>query len=834
MPDPASSYNKTLILIVDDERFMRVTFQDLLEKAGFMTAVAADGVSAISSCMQLKPDLILLDLIMPGKDGFETCQEIRSIEAGRYTPILMVTGLGDTASINRAFEAGATDFITKPVNPDLLGHRLRYMLRASLNMKQLAESEARLANAQRIAHLGNWEWDPLSGTLWGSEETFRILGMEKSTSVANFESFLSAVYPPDREIAVAAMTNACENGSSCGFECRIMTADAVQRIVSMHGQVSEPAQGKIRRLVGTLQDITEMKQVEERLVMLKEAVDRLPIGITISDVNDRIIYANPAEAEMHGYSLEELIDRDVSQFADLNLDKPHLPEKINNFGVWRREDLNIRKNGAEFPVQLSSIAVRNAEERYLGMVTLCEDITGRKKTEQRIQHLAYCDSLTGLPNRAAFHESLQHALALARREERQVGLLFLDLDNFKDVNDIHGHDFGDRLLGEVAGRLSAAMRESDTLARLGGDEFVVILAALNGQESAAVAAQRLLTLFYRPFTLECREVYSSATIGISLYPDDGLDVETLFKRADTAMYHAKTEGKAKYRFFSAEMNERIMRRVALENCLRQGMDKGEFYLQYQPQWDLKSTRMLGVEALLRWQSAELGPLMPNEFIPMAENSGQIIGLGEWAMRSACIQAREWELAGYRDFRMGVNISGLQFRQPDFLEMVGKIIRETGIAPGALDLEFTESVVMDHADKNTDILRSLKEMGVHLSIDDFGTGYSSLSYLKHFPIDRIKIDRSFVADVNQSNDGAAIVEAIISMAHSLNLKVVAEGVENSNQLRFLETRHCDEVQGFHLAMPMSADDLVGSTGWPHGEYIAGDPAGGWANDLSMEG
>ena len=323
--------------------------------------------------------MILLDLIMPGKDGFETCQEIRNIQACRYTPILMVTGLGDAESINRAFEAGATDFITKPVNPDLLGHRLRYMLRASRNMKQLAENEARLANAQQIAHLGNWEWDPVSGILWGSEETFRILGMEKSTSVANFQGFLSAVYPPDREIAAAAMVNACENGSGCGFECRIMTADAALRIVSMQGQASEPARGKVSRLVGTLQDITEMKKVEERLVMLKEAVDSLPIGITISDVTNTIIYANPAEAEMHGYSPEDLIDRDARQFTDLNLDKPHLPEKINNIGVWRREDLNIRKNGAEFPVQLSSIAVRNSEERYLGMVTLCEDITDAKR-----------------------------------------------------------------------------------------------------------------------------------------------------------------------------------------------------------------------------------------------------------------------------------------------------------------------------------------------------------------------------------------------------------------------------------------------------------------------
>jgi diguanylate cyclase (GGDEF)-like protein/PAS domain S-box-containing protein len=686
------SEKKTLILIVDDEQFTRVIFQDALEKAGFMTALAGDGASAIASFLQLQPDMVLLDLIMPDKDGFQTCQEIRNLQEGKYTPVLMVTGLGDTESINRAFESGATDFITKPINTDLLVHRVRYMLRAS-------------------------------------------------------------------------------------------------------------------------QNITEMKQVAERLVMLKEAVDCLPIGITISDVTNRIIYANPAEAEMHGYLLDELIDNDVKLFAELNLDKAFHPEIISNSGVWRRESTNIRKNGEEFPAQLSSLVIKNSEERCLGMVTVCEDITSRKTAEERIQRLAYSDSLTGLPNRAAFLECLQHALSFAHREDRKVGLLFLDLDNFKDVNDTQGHDFGDRLLKEVAERLASDMRESDTLARLGGDEFVLALSSLTDQESAAIAAQRLLTLFSRPFIMECRQIYSSASIGIAIYPDDGIDAETLFKCADTAMYHAKTEGKSNYRFFSTEMNQRIMRRVSLESSLRQGMENQEFFLHYQPQWDLKGNRMLGVEALLRWQSAEFGSMMPTEFIPLAENSGQIIGLGEWAMRAACIQAREWAMAGYGDLKMAVNISGLQFRQPDFLEMIGKIIEETGIEPEALELEFTESVVMERAEKNIDTLRSLKKLGVRLSIDDFGTGYSSLSYLKHFPIDRIKIDRSFVADLDRNSDGEAIVEAIISLAHSLNLKVVAEGVETVNQLRFLEARNCDEVQGFHLAIPMLPENLVGNMAWP---------------------
>jgi diguanylate cyclase (GGDEF)-like protein/PAS domain S-box-containing protein len=811
------------ILIVDDDRFMRDTFRDALESAGFETSVAADGETAIAAFIQLQPDLVLLDLIMPGKDGFETCRELRAIRGGEYTPVLMITGLGDAGSVRSAFEAGATDFITKPVNPDLLVYRIRYMLRASMSTKKLAKSESRLANAQRIARLGNWEWDPVTGSLWGSEETFRLLGIETGHALSNLESLLDAVYAPDRELVERGLANAWEKRAPCGLEFRVKLPDEGFRIVCMQGEEAEPAPGKTPRLEGTIQDITVIRHVEERLVMLKEAVDSLPIGIAISDVNNRIVYANPAEAEMHGYPIEALINRDVRDLKGLNLDHTVIPEKIGNSGVWRRETFNLREGAEEFPVQLSSIAVRNGDGKCLGMVTACEDITSRKKVEENIRRLAFFDSLTGLPNRSAFIDRLQQALALAQREGRQVALLFLDLDNFKDVNDAQGHDFGDRLIREVAERLSSCMRESDSLARLGGDEFVIVLTSLGEEESAASAARRLLAIFDRPFLMECRQIYSSASIGIALYPDDGLDADTLFKCADTAMYHAKTEGKADFRFFSPEMNRRVMRRVALESSLRRGMENREFFLHYQPLWDLKESRILGVEALLRWQSPELGPLMPSEFIPFAEGSGQIIPLGEWALRAACIQAREWAVAGLGELKMAVNISGLQFRQPGFMEMVGKIIRETGIEPHALELEFTESVVMEHADKTIDTLRGLKKMGLRLSIDDFGTGYSSLSYLKHFPIDRIKIDRSFVADLDHSRDAASIIEAIIFLAHSLNLKVVAEGVETGAQLHFLKTRDCDEVQGFHLAMPMSAEDLVGNMDWPETGRIGGYPA-----------
>ncbi|MCM2357037.1 MAG: EAL domain-containing protein [Geobacteraceae bacterium] len=705
MSDSVSSCEEPMILIVDDDRFMREAFQEVLREAGFITAMAADGASAVSSFTALQPDLVLLDLNLPVMDGFEACRQIRATVAGKYTPVLMVTGMDETDLIHRAFDAGATDFIAKPVNPELLVYRVRHLLRAGRNMKDLAESE-------------------------------------------------------------------------------------------------------------------------DRLRMLKEAVDCLPIGITLSDVDGRIVYSNPAEAEIHGYRVEELFGREARLFARHDRRKPFPPEQLDNIGVWKRESVNIRKSGEEFPVQLTSIAVRNADGGCIGIVTACEDITGRKEAEKRIYHLAYNDPLTGLPNRGLLLNRLQQAVALASREERKVCLLFLDLDNFKDFNDTQGHDFGDKLLREVAGRLAAGMRESDTLARLGGDEFVVVLTSVTGQECAAAAAQRILSAFSRPFVIDGRQIYSSASIGIALYPDDGLDTESLFKCADTAMYHAKNEGRSHYRFFSAEMNQSIMRRMALENSLRQGLERHEFFLHYQPLWDLKTAAMVGVEVLLRWQSADFGLILPSEFIALTEDTGLIYGMGEWVLRAACIQAGNWAAAGRRGVKMAVNISGKQLTQPDFPAMVARVVRETGIEPGALELEFTESVIMEQPDKISDTLRALKKMGIRLSIDDFGTGYSSLNCLKHFPIDRIKIDRSFVAGLCRDNDDAAIVRAVICMAHSLNMKVLAEGIENSDQLHFLTELGCDEAQGFYLAMPMAAEDLAVILGGTHGKEAAMLPVTEW--------
>jgi len=823
MPE-ASSDAGALVLIVDDDRFMRVTFRDILEAGGFRTAQACDGVEALARFRELQPDLVLLDLVMPGRDGFETCREIRAQELGRHTPVLMVTGRDDDELIRRAFASGATDFLAKSGSHGLLVHRVHCLLRNARLLNHLQQSEDRLARAQSIARLGDWEWSPEAGDFWQSPEMSRILGVPPDSPCVFPDGPWQAVSPRDRDLVRESLERAGTSPAGCDFECRIVRGDGSERQVRVSAR-PEPAHGtRPARLVGTLQDVTEQRRVEDRSRMLKQAVDSLQIGITLSDASGRIVYLNPAEARMHGYQVEELIGREAREFASAR-QRRELSAGEGG-AVWRRESVNLRRGGEEFPVLLTSVAVRDSEQRYLGVVTTCEDVSEQKEAEAKINRLAYFDTLTGLPNRGMFLERLQHSLALAARDGGMLGLVFLDLDKFKDVNDTLGHGAGDQLLCEVALRLADCIRESDILARLGGDEFVVLLTSVACQEHMAAAAQRMLDSFATPFQIEGRTVYSSASIGIALFPDDSRDAFSLFRSADTAMYHAKNEGRAQFRFFSAEMNQKIQRRVALENSLRRGLERGEFFLVYQPQWDLKTNRMVGAEVLLRWQSEDFGLMLPSEFIALTEDSGLIFSIGEWVLTCACRQARSWAEEGHPEIKVAVNVSGKQLKQVDFLAMLAGIIRETGVAPRSLELEFTEGVIMESAEKTMETLAELKRMGVQLSIDDFGTGYSSLNYLKHFPVDRIKIDRSFVDGVNRSSDDAAIVTAIISLGRSLSLKVLAEGVENSDQLHFLTGLGCDEVQGFYLAKPMPAELLGANLGGGHGRKLGKLPVTQW--------
>jgi diguanylate cyclase (GGDEF)-like protein len=444
-----------------------------------------------------------------------------------------------------------------------------------------------------------------------------------------------------------------------------------------------------------------------------------------------------------------------------------------------------------------------------------------KRSEDKIRRMAYYDSLTNLPNRSLFHDRLRQAVAQGERHKSRMAVLFLDLDNFKRVNDTLEHRIGDMLLQEVAERLSSCLRSSDTVsrqdvdpffntvARLGGDEFTILLLDIDSMDSAARVARRILKVIARPFRLERHEVFVTGSIGIAVFPDDGRDMDTLLKNADTAMYHAKEHGKNNFQFYKQSMNASAFERMTLENDLRKAIAQDEFLLYYQPRLDLETGRICAMEALIRWKNSERGLVSPADFIPLAEESGLIIPIGEWVLRSACRQLNIWQRNEAPDMLVAVsmNISGKQFRQKGLVREIEGILRDYDIEPEKLEVEITESVMMKNAELTMYTLERLKEMGVRLSMDDFGTGYSSFNYLKRFPLDVIKIDKSFVKDVNNNEEDAAIVRAIIAMARSLKLRVIAEGVETPEQLRFLQENGCDEIQGYLLSKPVPAEDVI---------------------------
>jgi diguanylate cyclase (GGDEF)-like protein len=431
----------------------------------------------------------------------------------------------------------------------------------------------------------------------------------------------------------------------------------------------------------------------------------------------------------------------------------------------------------------------------------------RKQAEERVRHLAHYDELTRLPNRTMFNERLGHAIAHARRTERSLAVLFIDLDRFKNINDTLGHEAGDGVLREVADRLRSCLRESDTVGRLGGDEFVVLIEEPPQPLNASMVAQKILAALGTPFSVQAQEFHVTASIGISSYPNDGADLQTLMKNADIAMYRAKEQGKNNFQFYSAHINLHSIERLTLESSLRRALERDEFLLHYQPKLDIGSGRITGVEALVRWQQPAQGLIPPAQFIQLAEETGLIVPIGEWVLKTACAQNRAWQERGWPPVRIAVNLSPRQFAHENLVEDVARVLQQTGLDPAFLELEITEGVVMHNPEQAVILLKRLKALGIHLSIDDFGTGYSSLNYLKRFPLDTLKIDRTFIRDLPGDSDDAAITQAIIAMAHSLRLSVVAEGVETAEQLSFLRDYKCDEIQGYYFCKPQPESDIA---------------------------
>jgi len=566
--------------------------------------------------------------------------------------------------------------------------------------------------------------------------------------------------------------------------------------------------GVVVGAIATFVDITERKRVEAQLGLAAKVFEQSGEGILITDAQCNIVMVNRAFTAITGYGEAEVLGKNPRMLASGRHDRAFYSamwDAIVTQGRWQGEVWNRRKDGSLYPEMLSIIRVLDARGEVAHYIGISSDITQHKAAQARIQRLAHFDPLTGLPNRALLNDRVNHDLSSAQRHHAQVVVMFVDLDHFKNVNDTLGHRVGDALLIAVANRLKSAVREVDTVSRQGGDEFVLILPDTHA-DGASHVAEKLLEAVAQPYQVEGFELTVTLSIGIALYPGDGADFESLSKCADAAMYRAKHDGRNTYRFFTPEMQARSAHNLHMENALRRALERNQLLLHYQPQISLHDNRLVGVEALLRWQHPDLGMIAPADFIPLAEESGQILPIGEWVLRSAARQLKAWMDAGLVPMVMAVNLSAVQFRHPHLPELVTQILDEEKLAPQYLELELTEGVAMEDAPAAIAVMGRLHARGIRMSIDDFGTGYSSLSYLKRFKVHRLKIDQSFVRGINQDPEDRAIVSAIISLAGSLGLLTIAEGVETEEQLAFLREQGCDEVQGFHFSKPTPSDEF----------------------------
>ena len=599
--------------------------------------------------------------------------------------------------------------------------------------------------------------------------------------------------------------------SSVQYEAMMPTNAGRQREM-LYNKVSFVDQaGRIAGVIGTITDVTGYKETERALeasearfrVLTESGLDL----ISVLAEDGTILYQSLALRHLLGYDPADTIGRNVFELVhrdDVDAARAAFRRIVETHNFREPLEFRIRHRDGQWRTfeSLGTNCVENPHIR--GVVFNSRDVTDRKAIQQRIQHLAYHDNLTGLPNRGLLQDRLAHSIARAERSGRKVAVLFIDLDNFKNINDTLGHDVGDELLRQVSRRLSECVRAGDTIARQGGDEFIVLLDNLDDGRGASVVAQKILNSLRAAFALGGTEQHVSGSVGIAVYPEDGRDAQTLMKNADTAMFHGKGVGKNTYQYFTAQMNIAVKRRMTLESALRRAVLQKDFVLHYQPQVNLETGEIVGVESLVRWKTEDSGTVMPGDFIPLAEETGLISEIGEWVLREACRQNREWQDRGLAPRRMAVNLSARQFADKAFLDTVIRVLEDTRLDPKWLELEITESQVMRQTEGMILLLGRLSEMGVHLAIDDFGTGYSSLSYLKRLPIQKLKIDQSFIRDVTVDPNDAAIVVAIINMARSLELETIAEGVETAGQLALLRAKGCRTGQGFYFSAPVSAD------------------------------
>lgn len=597
-------------------------------------------------------------------------------------------------------------------------------------------------------------------------------------------------------------------GELRGAEYELVQRDGHVLRIEMHAVVTENLNDQ-PTAIAVMHNITERRQAEQQQRLATQVFQNASEGILITDAQTRIVAVNPAFTNITGYSAIRAVGKCSRMFSpeDPTLLNESMLNSLRQSGHWQGEMLDRRVNGEVYPAWLSISAVRdeNSAEisHYVGVFT---DITERKKNEEQLHFMANHDVLTKLPNRALFHDRLNHAIANASRQQLQLAVLFIDLDRFKLINDTLGHAAGDEVLRVLSRRLLHCLRDTDTLARPAGDEFTAVLEGIHQANDATVVAQRMLQALAPPVLYDHQQIFMSASIGIALYPTDAVEAATLLKFADVAMYRAKEQGKNNFQFYSAEMNAVSLERLLIENSLRHAIERAQLVVFYQPQVDSRTGKIVGAEALLRWRHPQLGMIPPSRFIAIAEETGLIVAMGEWVLQQACVHWATWAALGH-ELSIAVNLSARQFLQGNIADSVAKILQETKVNPACLELEITESMIMRNPDEAIEMMHALNALGVKLAIDDFGTGYSSLSTLKRFPIDTLKIDRSFIQNIPNDTQDMAITEAIVQMAKSLKLAVVAEGVETLAQQEFLSKLECDYLQGYVISPPVALNEFL---------------------------
>jgi diguanylate cyclase (GGDEF)-like protein/PAS domain S-box-containing protein len=714
-----------LILIIDDIPTNLGVMVDLLETEGHHVAVARNGAEGMRRASSDQPDLILLDVMMPGENGFAVCRRLKASETTRHIPVIFMTSLDDLQDKLEGFAAGGVDYVTKPVQIAEVVTRIRTHLELSALRRQLATQNQQLLEAR----------DEL-------EERVRL------------------------------------------------------RTAALTAEIEERHRAQL-----------ELQKSSEQI---RDLYNNAPCGYHSLDKNGVIVRINDTQVNWLGYPRSELVGRRLTDFLtprSVRLFNKLFPQLKERGWIRDLEVQLIRRDGSCLPVLVSATAVLDSEGQFVMTRTTLYDLTERKQAEERIRHMAHHDPLTGLSNRIQFQQRLGQLITHARRRHESVATMFLDLDQFNQINDSFGHAVGDMVLLEISKRLSRCLRETDALARWGGDEFVVAVATPDIQETSRRIAVDMLESLTAPVFAEEHELHLSGSIGISLYPTDGLDVQTLLRAADTAMYHAKEKGRGTLEFFTPALTASVQHRTSLGALLHGAQARNEIFLQYQPQVDIDTGRILGTEALMRWQRANLGLVSPVEFIPIAEDTGLIHTLGEWALRHACEQGRRWHDAGYADLTVAVNLSVRQLADPRIGERVARVLEETGFPGPALELEITENLLVQPTDEVLQVLRGFNDLGIRLTVDDFGMGYSSLAYLQRLPIQAIKIDRAFVNRIGLAFHDDAIVNAIIALAHSLHLRVLAEGVETPAQIEFLRGRGCRAAQGYYYSSPLYQHELT---------------------------